>query len=88
MGGGGETGEESHKSFAFRFPLGVEWGATLGEYLTCNGPQDAGCWDYRGSQELGFLLQLEQNRPQGPSCLWLSLCYGSAVNQESTDRCC
>ena len=43
MGGGGETEKGSHKSSAFLFPFGVEWGTTHGEYLTCNESHSVYC---------------------------------------------
>lgn len=58
----------------------------VGDYLwLASDMQDAPrCWllGCRSSQELGFLLELDQNGPQGPSWLWLSMWHGSAMNHE------
>lgn len=65
VGGGGEAGKGLHKSFAFFFPSGLKVGNYT--WIAFEMQWARRCWwlGLQGSQELGFLLEMDENKYVG-----------------------
>lgn len=66
LGGGGETGKELYKSFAFLFSFDIENGTLYLDRILLALGSKMSVVSTEGSQELGFLLEMHQNRSWDP----------------------